>query len=61
MVGMHCGGLIGSQLLLLEMLEGSAWDLVSSRTLGFTVFAGFGLVLLVACLPLQSVQFFVCG
>ena len=36
---MHCGGLIGNQLLLLEMLESSVWDLVSSRSLGFTVFA----------------------
>ena len=58
---MRCGGLLDSQLLLLEMLESSAWVLVSSRPLGFTVFAAFGLVLLVACLALQSVRFFVCG
>jgi len=58
---MRCGGLVGGQLLLLDMLESSAWVLVCSRPLGFTVFAAFGLVLLVACLALHSVRFFVCG
>jgi len=61
MVGMRCGDLIGGQLFLFEMLESSAWVLLSLRPLGFTVFAAFGLVLLLACLALQSVQFFVCG
>ena len=58
---MRCGGLIGGQLFLLEMLESLAWVLLSSWPLGFTVFAAFGLVLLLACLALQSVRFFVCG
>ena len=60
-VGMRCGGLIGDQLFLLEMMESSAWVLLSSWPLGFTVFAAFGLVLLLDCLALHSVWFFVCG
>lgn len=49
---MYSGGLIGGQLSLFGILE--------SSHLGFTLFAPFGLLLLLGSLALQSLRFFLC-